>query len=182
MRESREIVNFGVSYTPPGSGEPVVLHARIGPLVRDRECVGFVVCAKDITESQRYQDQLRNSEWTQAMDVFEDPLYVVDLDDRLLRANQAFFRLVGRDPVGAVGQKLKMLLHPDIDERDCAICCARRAHRDAYFTVEADDPINTSGRPFEVQVRIIRDETGAAVATLMARHDLSRARESALAL
>jgi len=339
VRESGEIGNIGVAYVPPGYGDAVVLQARVGPLVCDGGCVGFVVYAKDITDAQRYQDQLlniaravsaktgenyfrslvlhfasvigadyafvgelfggagkirtiavsangqqaenfvydlagtpcnevlskltceyargvqssfpedlmlvdmgveayvgvplfdsggqtiglcavlyraplvdlarvrntlqifasraaaeleririgfalekANREWTQAMDVFQDPLYVVDLDDRIVRANQAFFRLVERTPEAAVGEKLKTLLHPHIDEKDCAICVARRAHRDAYFTVEAGDPINPTGRPFEVQVRAIRDERGHPVATLVARHDLSRARESALAL
>jgi diguanylate cyclase (GGDEF)-like protein/PAS domain S-box-containing protein len=121
-------------------------------------------------------------EWTQAMDAFEDAIYIVDTDDRLVRANQAFFKLVGRTRQSALGQTIAHLLHPDLPPDQCAVCSARREHRDTYITVESHDVNNPRGHPYEVQVRTLRDATGKPVGALMARHDLTRTREAADAL
>ena len=40
------------------------------------------------------------AEWTQAMDFLEDPMYLVDLDDRLVRANKAFYKQIGKTQEG----------------------------------------------------------------------------------
>ena len=37
------------------------------------------------------------AEWSYAMDFLEDPMYLVDLDDRLIRANRAFFNQIGKN-------------------------------------------------------------------------------------
>ena len=42
------------------------------------------------------------AEWTQAMDYLEDPMYLVDLEDRLVRANKAFYKQIGKTPEEAL--------------------------------------------------------------------------------
>lgn len=121
-------------------------------------------------------------EWSQAMDYLEDPMYLVDLDDRLVRANKAFYRQVGKPPAEALGRDVRTLIHLKPEKVPCPACAARLERRDAFFTKEADDPTNPTGRPIEVTIRVVRDANGEAVGMLQGLRDLShlRAAEEAL--
>ncbi|MEJ2181488.1 MAG: PAS domain-containing protein [Gammaproteobacteria bacterium] len=98
------------------------------------------------------------AEWSYAMDFLEDPMYLVDLDDRLVRANRAFYKQVGKTPEEALGRDVRTLIHLKPEETPCPACAARLERRDAFFTKEADDPTNPTGRPIEVTIRVVKDE------------------------
>lgn len=132
---------------------------------------------------QREADLARSAaEWTQAMDFLEDPMYLVDLDDRLVRANKAFYKQVGKTPEEALGLDVRSLIHLKPEKIPCPACAARLEKRDAFFTKEANDPTNPTGRPIEVTVRVVRDDQGKPVGMLQGLRDLShlRATEEAL--
>ena len=132
---------------------------------------------------QREADLARSAaEWTQAMDFLEDPMYLVDLDDRLVRANKAFYKQVGKTPEECLGLDVRSLIHLKPEKIPCPACAARLEKRDAFFTKEANDPTNPTGRPIEVTVRVVRDDQGKPVGMLQGLRDLShlRATEEAL--
>jgi diguanylate cyclase (GGDEF)-like protein/PAS domain S-box-containing protein len=135
-------------------------------------------------ELQQQEAALARSaaEWSQAMDFLDDPMYLVDLDDRLVRANKAFYRQIGKTPEEALGLDVRSLIHLKPEKIPCPACAARLEKRDAFFTKEANDPTNPTGRPIEVTVRVVRDEHGQPVGMLQGLRDLShlRATEEAL--
>ena len=140
----------------------------------------YVGLAEDITDRKQAAQALERSaaEWSYAMDHFEDGIYLVDMDDRLMRANRSFYELTGLSPEEAIGRDITELIHPDGEAEPCPVCRARRDRRDAYVTMEADHPDNLTGRPVEVAVRIIRDRAGDPVGVLKAIRDLTRTRQT----
>jgi diguanylate cyclase (GGDEF)-like protein/PAS domain S-box-containing protein len=118
------------------------------------------------------------AEWVQALDFAEDAMYLIDLDDRLVRANQAFYRFVGYTPEEAVGKKIMTLIHGEQEKNPCPVCQARLERRNAVFVKEAYDPMNRFRKPFEVIVKVIRDRRGEPIGILQVLRDLSRQRDA----
>ncbi len=138
----------------------------------------LVVLAKDVTELKQTEEALAKSisEWNHAMDYFNDALVIVDLNDRVIRANSAFYRLTSLIPEQVIGKDVGSILHAAGEEVSCPACRARKKHKDALIVLEADDPDNFAGRPVEIMVRTIRDYQDEPQSVLMAIHDLSRQR------
>ncbi len=116
------------------------------------------------------------AEWVQALDFAEDAMYLIDLDDRLVRANQAFYRFVGYTPEEAVGKQIMTLIHGEQEKNPCPVCQARLERRNAVFVKEAYDPMNRFRKPFEAIVKVIRDRQGEPIGILQVLRDLSRQR------
>ncbi|BAU49033.1 diguanylate cyclase [Sulfurifustis variabilis] len=122
------------------------------------------------------------AEWRYALDFADEALYLIDLDDNLVRGNEAFFRYIGQRPEEAIGRNVVELVHGGREETPCPVCQARRDRRDAVFVKEATDPWNKLHKPIEIIVRILRDADGAPIGVLQAIRDLSRQREADQAL
>ena len=136
--------------------------------------------SEDITERKRTEEALARStvEWTYAMDFIEESLYLVDLEDKVVRANRAFYQFTGLTPETTVGRDITSLMHPHGEPVPCPICLARRERRDVFISREADDPTNPTGRPIETRVRIIRADTGQPTGVLVGFRDLTRTRQA----
>ncbi len=134
--------------------------------------------AQDITKRQKAEQAAAKSEqeWADAMDYFEDAIYIVDLDDKLSRANNAFYTLTGLTPEQAIGMDITSIIHPQGEAVPCPVCSARKARRDEAILMEANHPHNPSGRPIMVTVRVIRGSTAQALGILMGIRDLSQTR------
>ncbi|USF88035.1 hybrid sensor histidine kinase/response regulator [Candidatus Endoriftia persephonae] len=158
-----------------------LFEARLSQLPDSPQLIAVI---RDITERRRAEEALAKSaqEWTHAMDFFEDAIYLIDLDDKLVRANQAFYKLTGLTPELAIGMEITSIIHPQKEAEPCPVCAARIARSDKYITMEANHPHNPTGRPIEVMVRTIRDDTGSPLGVLMGMHDLTRARQAQQAL
>jgi len=117
------------------------------------------------------------AEWVQALDFAEDAMYLVDLDERVVRGNRAFYRFLGRKPEEIIGQNIMHLMHGAQEKVPCPVCRARLDRRDAVFVKEANDPMNRWQRPIEIIVKIIRDSANEPMGVLMVFRDLSRQRE-----
>ena len=128
---------------------------------------------------QRQQAEL---EWLEGMDLMVDPTILLDMDDRIIRANQSFYMHFNSSPEGAVGQNITDYLHPGGEHDRCEACRARYEKRDATVVVEAEDSHNQLGYPMEITVRVVRDEAGNPVRIIQSIRDLTeiRAREDEL--
>ena len=141
---------------------------------------GLIVLGRDITERQQSELQLARaeSEWTQAMDQFQDIIYLIDTQRRLLRANQAFYRMTGSDARQCQGQHIADLIHRDRNEASfCPVCQAQEQQRETTITLEPHHPGNPSGRPFEATLKVLRDDAGNAIGMLTSLHDLTHSRQ-----
>jgi diguanylate cyclase (GGDEF)-like protein/PAS domain S-box-containing protein len=118
------------------------------------------------------------SEWVQALDFAEDAMCLIDLNDHLIRANQAFYRFVGYTPEEAIGKKVRSLIHGGPEKNPCPVCQARLECRNGVFVKEAYDPMNRFRKPFEVIVRVIRDPQGDPIGIFQMLRDLSRQRNA----
>ncbi|MGE5240366.1 MAG: EAL domain-containing protein [Bacteroidota bacterium] len=116
------------------------------------------------------------AEWAQALDSAEDAMYVVDLNERVVRANRAFCRFLGLEPHQVIGRNVMELIHDKDETGPCPVCQARLERRDAVFVKEADAPMNRWKRPLEIIVKIIRGG-GEPLGVLMVMRDLTRQRE-----
>ena len=122
------------------------------------------------------------SEWIQALDFAEDAMCLIDLDDCLVRANQAFYRFIGYTPDQAIGKRIMTLIHGEQERNACPVCQSRLERRNAVFVREAYDPMNRFRKPFEVIVNVIRDRQGEPIGIFQVLRDLSRQRNAEDAL
>ncbi|VAX13321.1 diguanylate cyclase/phosphodiesterase (GGDEF & EAL domains) with PAS/PAC sensor(s) [hydrothermal vent metagenome] len=134
---------------------------------------------QDISERRKLEDERSRtaSEWKQAMDSIDDAIYLIDLDDRIIRANKTFYQLTGLQPEQVIGQDINHILHPKGEPVPCPVCRARKARKDTQLIMEADHPDNPTGRPIEIMLKIIRNEQEEPVSILMVIHDLTTQRE-----
>jgi PAS domain S-box-containing protein len=128
--------------------------------------------------AQEDRDSLQRiaQEWVLAMDFFDDAIYLLDNDRRLLRANKAFYRMMHATPAQCVGRDIRAIMHPKGEEILCPVCQAQAEKCDAVITLEADHPDNPTRMPLEVKVKILRDRHGESQGILMSIHDLSNSR------
>ena len=156
------------------------LETHASPLYEtDGNIYALVGVTRDITERKNSELALKRemSEWTQAMDSFEDVIYLLDTDRHLVRANKMFYALMRTTPAEAIGKHITEIIHPLGELLPCPVCRAQEEKRDAVITMEAFHPDNPAKRPLEITVKIIRDDVGTASGILMAIHDLSNARK-----
>lgn len=157
------------------------LETHASPLYEnDGKVYALVAVTRDITERKNAELEYKRQsyEWIQAMDSFEDVIYLLDADRHLIRANKIFYALAHTTPAEATGKHIAKIIHPQGELTPCPVCRAQEEKRDAVITMEADHPDNPAGRPLEITVKIIRDESGVATSILMAIHDLTNAREN----
>jgi diguanylate cyclase (GGDEF)-like protein/PAS domain S-box-containing protein len=130
-------------------------------------------------ERKQYEQRLAlaGSEWTQAMDQFDDAICLLDMRRRLQRANKAFYRMTGIDKLNSVNRQITELLRPQGGESTCPFCQSLETDLETTLMLEADSPENPSGLPIEVNIKLVRDEAGMATAILMSIRDLSRIRQ-----
>ncbi len=181
--ERREVSAGGATpfCSMEGNDEPRYWDWFLCPITDRRQAsVGAVILLLEATARVKAEQAFKKStlEWTYAMDAFEDCIYLVDMDDRLVRANKAFYKLAKCRPEDVIGRTVSSIMHPAGEPFPCPVCEARLERRDAYIIMEADNPNNKTGRPNELMVRMIRDDSGTVIGVLMGLRDLSRTRQT----
>ncbi len=141
-------------------------------------CGSLLRSAKQQLANNQLTQSNAEAEWIQALDFADDAMYLVDLDDRLVRGNRKFFEFIGRPEEECLGQPVMRLFHGSNEKQPCPICQARLERRDAVFVKEANDPVNRLHRPIEFIVKTRRDAHGEPVGVLMVLRDLSRQRQT----
>ncbi|GAB4142122.1 MAG: hypothetical protein Tsb009_12230 [Planctomycetaceae bacterium] len=98
VRETLEPVNYEVQATKL-NGNPAWFLTRIGPVIRDQECVGFTVCSTDITARKEMEEALRASEaesvqlreqLVEALESLTEGFALYDADDKLVMCNNRY--------------------------------------------------------------------------------------------
>ena len=149
-------------------------------LLDDEGRVEYVIATGiDITEQRRAERDLARveTEWNEAIEFFADPIFLVGLDDRVIRANHAFFSMIEKSPAQVIGHDISAIMYPDGEAVPCHVCAARRERKDVDIILEEDHPNNPIGRPIEVTLRVIRDARSEPVGILMGIRDLTRQRQ-----
>ena len=122
------------------------------------------------------------TEWSNALDFLDEPMYMVDLNDRIIRANKAFYKKISSAPKDAIGRIVTDFTHPEGEETPCKVCLARKNKVDSILTLEADDPVNKGKRPLEVSVKVIRDKDNQPIGIIQRMRDLTESRKAEKAL
>jgi PAS domain S-box-containing protein len=113
-------------------------------------------------------------EWQATFDAMTDAVLVVDRDDRLIRANRAFYGRVGLPPEQCLGERVSELVHKKserfLNPGRCPICEMRARGEHAVIEV----PAGISG-PFPVVASVdpVQDGAGTTVALVQVVRDLS---------
>ena len=157
-------------------GEPFWVSQVISPIFdSEGKIIHFVSVMEDITAKRHMEEELLRLEvqWNRAMDFFNDPLYLVDLDDRLVRGNKAFYRMLGMNPEQVVGQDISQIIHPGGEAVPCPVCQARHERRDLQMVMEAEHPDNPASVPLEIMLRVIRNDDDEPLGILMGLRDLT---------
>ena len=137
-------------------GELIVLETSGVPVFdTDGEFKGYRGVNRDITDRKRAEDALKKtqSEWANAMEFMEDAIYIVDMDDKVILANRAFYDLKGLAPEHVIGHDVTSIMHPDGELIPCPVCEARIEKRDAHLIMDADQ--NLTGKPVDVIIRVL---------------------------
>lgn len=140
---------------------------------------GLIILGRDITDRKRVEQKLAlaNSEWTQALDQFDDAVYLLDTDLQLLKANKAFYQMTGLEPEQSLGQPITEMLHPDGGAHTCPICSKLIDGTESIFTLDENDTRNPDKKPVEVKIKRLRDESGTSTGMLISMHDLTHTRQ-----
>jgi len=129
--------------------------------------------SRELEENQKNAE----AEWLQGMELLNEPTMLLDLDDRIVRANNAFYSRIGKSPEQAIGRKVTEYFHPEGETVPCKVCKARHAKIDAVLVVEADEPQNHHGRPMEITIRVVRDKQGNPTRVIQSIRDLTEIRK-----
>ena len=136
------------------------------------------------TDLRTDEEKLAQSEteWSNALDFLDEPMYMVDLNDRVIRANKAFYKKVGKQPEEVVGEIVTDFTHPEGEEHPCKVCMARKNKIDSVLILETDDPVNKYKVPTEISVKVIHDKNGQPVGIIQRMRDLTASRKAEKAL
>lgn len=116
------------------------------------------------------------SGWSAAMDVYDDALYLLDLNRHIIRANKTFYQMTDSSPDTAIGRHITEIVHPLGEKVPCPVCLAQEEKRDTVIIMEADHPDNPAGRPIEIIIKTVRDEQYQPISIFMSLHDLTNSR------
>lgn len=138
-----------------------------------------IIIMLDLTQQKQIEEKLVDSHrlWNYAMNFSEDAIYLLDLERRIIQANNGFYRLINAPGKNYIGRLITDIIHPDGEKSPCPICKAQKELRDMNITMEASNPANPYSRPIQVICKIIHDETNRPSSILMTIRDLSRIRE-----
>ena len=139
-----------------------------------------IFAVRTVAEIDRIKSEevlLKSSqEWSFAMDFFEDAIYLVDLEGRLIRANKAFYNMTGLTAGDATGMDIDCIINPGCSPESCPVSKAYIELRDSDIVLEPDDPNNMTSKPVQITVRIIRNNKGDPLSILTGIRDLSNVR------
>jgi PAS domain S-box-containing protein len=147
------------------------------PQLVDGAAVGRVCSFRDVTERKRTEEELRESE-QQFRQVFnQGPLGIalVDLDSRIMDANRALCRFVGRTRNELVGATFAYFAHPEDADKESGL--ARQMSEDMIPSYRTETRFVTDVGEVvfgTVTASVIRGESGAPIYGLRIVEDITK--------
>ena len=147
------------------------------PQLVDGAAVGRVCSFRDVTERKRTEEELRESE-QQFRQVFnQGPLGIalVDLDSRIMDANRALCRFVGRTRNELVGATFAYFAHPEDADKESGL--ARQMSEDMIPSYRTETRFVTDVGEVvfgTVTASVIRGENGAPIYGLRIVEDITK--------
>jgi PAS domain S-box-containing protein len=114
---------------------------------------------------------LATKELEATFDAMTDAVLITDGQDRLVRANRAYYSLTGIEADQAVGRLLTEIAHPDGDWASCDVCIARLEGRHTIAFREPQD--SRIGRYLEIRVDPILSPEGKPLGAVQVLRDLT---------
>lgn len=137
----------------------------------------FRAMAERLEESWNRQQHLlgeasaARGELEATFDAMTDAVAIVDIDDNLVRANNAFYEMHGLSAEEAVGHLYTELAHPEDNWQDCEACIARRAGRQSLVLIRKE--AETGVKVFEVRVDPLCNPAGERIGSVQVIRDLT---------
>lgn len=156
---------------------PKLVTAELDSLYRS-----FLRMAESIDLSwTRQQELLREvsvakSEWEATFNAMADSVVITDPNDRIIRANRAFFQLFDIEPVECMGKPLTEVAHPNGNWQFCDVCRVRREGRQAYVMSLPES--NSSHKYFAIRVDPVHNSEGERFGTVQVIRDLTEIRRA----
>ncbi|MFL6276452.1 MAG: PAS domain S-box protein [Blastocatellia bacterium] len=130
----------------------------------------------------RAEAEAAHHEWQTTFDAMADQVMLIDREDRLVRANRAFYEVNGLRPEQVIGRPVSAIIHEAADTISAAACpiCNLRSKRERAF-IELPSGI-IAAYPVAVSIDPISDEAGNLIGIVQVTRDLTelyRAREEA---
>jgi PAS domain S-box-containing protein len=153
------------------------LTAEIDSLYRS-----FYLMAENIEASWARQQELlcevseAKAELEATFDAMTDAVAITDPQGRLVRANRAFYQMLGRELMSGLGEPLDSLEHPNGSGRDCDLC---RARLDGHhiLTVSAPEK-NPAGKHLGIRVDPILGRNRERLGSVQVIRDLTPLRRA----
>lgn len=118
----------------------------------------------------------RQRAWERGFEAMADAIAFVDPDDRVVRANRAFWTLTATGP-GIIGRQLTSVLHPDTAQAHaCEVCTARRTRREGTFIIMQPSAENPLGRHLEIKLNCVVEEDGQHAGMVQVLRDVTALR------
>lgn len=145
----------------------------------------ILTTTNDISERKEREEELSRArvEWQATFDAMTDNVMLIDLEDRLIRANRAFYERVGQPPEECIGRSVSDLLHQRSEEllgpEQCPICDLRSRKERGVIELPAGV---VASFPMFASIDPIIDTNGKTTAVVQVTRNLSdlyEAREEA---
>ncbi|MDD2856902.1 MAG: PAS domain S-box protein, partial [Desulfuromonadaceae bacterium] len=125
---------------------PIEVHARLVNMSGSKLCLSVV---RDITERSEMEKRLHKvgMEWSNTFDAVEDAIWLLDMDQRILRANKATESIFGLSPEAVIGRFCCEVAH---HSNTPIISCPTKAMLESAS--RSSSQLQIAGKWFEVSV------------------------------
>ena len=133
----------------------------------------YILVRQPIIKSRFLKTTQCDAAWLAAIEALDEPIFLVDRQDRLLSGNRLFYELIGRTPAEARGAIAAQFFHSPGEEQNCQVCQARATQHETVISLDASDPHNYSDKPMEARIHCVKNVGGKAQGMLQQQHSVS---------
>jgi len=147
------------------------------PLKKNGKIWGRVWSFRDVTERKKAEETIRRSaeDWSMTFNAISDAIFLQDINYTIIKANEAFCRMVKLKPEDVVGKRCYRLLHnTDTPWPDCPFEKTKKNNK--AHTSEINDP--HIGTPLLVTTSPIFNDKGELSGSVHVSKDISQIKKT----